>query len=129
MATPQLNLTISAGASFSQSLSISNADRSVTDLTLLSFTARIAKHPRAFDALASTSSAPVFEYMQMSSSVLDPNAGEVILSLTAAETAQLKEGKYVYSVVMDDGAGILTEILHGLIFVRAAIGQSTILGV
>ncbi|WNL51003.1 tail fibe attachment [Synechococcus phage S-CREM2] len=129
MATPQLNLTISAGTSFSQSLSISNADRSVTDLTLLSFTARLAKHPRAFDALASTSSAPVFKYMQMSSSVLDPNAGEVILSLTAAETAQLKEGKYVYSVVMDDGAGILTEILHGLIFVRAAIGQSTILGV
>ena len=129
MATPQLNLTISAGASFSQSLSISNADRSVTDLTLMSITARLAKHPRAFDALTSTSSAPVFEFTEMSTSILDPNAGEVILSLTPAETAQLKEGKYVYSVVMDDGAGILTEILHGLVFVRNTIGQSTVLGV
>lgn len=128
MATPQLNLTISAGASFTQSLSISNADRSVTDLTLVTITARLAKHPSSINALTSTSTAPVLEFTQMSTSILDPNGGEILLSLTAAETAQLKEGKYVYSVIMDDGVGTVSEILHGLVFVRAAIGLTSTIG-
>lgn len=128
MATPQLNLTISAGTSFTQTLSITDADRSVTDLTLMTITARIAKHPGAFDALTSTSAAPVLKFTEMNSSILDPNGGEILLSLTAAETAALKEGKYVYSVIMDDGAGFVTEILHGLVFVRAAIGLTSTIG-
>ena len=128
MATPQLNLTISAGTSFTQSFNITSADRSVTDLTTMSFTARMSKNSGSFDALASTSTAPVLEYTQFNTSVLDPNGGEMLISLTAAETAALKEGKYVYSIIMDDGAGVVTEILHGLVFVRAAIGLTTTIG-
>lgn len=129
MATPQLNLSISAGANFSQSFNISNADSSVADLAGQNVIARMAKHPSAIDALASTSTTPVFDYIQFSTNIVNASIGQCVISLTAEETAQIQEGKYVYSVLLDDGQGTCVEILHGLVFVRPVIGFSTTLGV
>ena len=128
MATPQLNLAISAGTSFSQSFAISNPDNSSADISGYSIIARMSKRPGAYNALSSTSATPVFEYTSFTATVADANLGECFISLTAAETATLEEGKYVYSVVLDNNAGTLTEILHGLVTVRPAIGFSTTLG-
>lgn len=128
MATPQLNLTISAGTSFSQSLNISNADNSLTDLTGDSLTARMAKRAGAYNAVTSTSTTPVFDFIEMTTTIVNATEGECRISMTAAQTAALDEGKYVYSVVLNDGAGTVTEILHGLVFVQPTIGFTTTIG-
>lgn len=128
MSAPQLNLSISAGTNFSQSFTISNPDSSSTDLTGQTIIARLAKRPGAYDAVASTMTNPVFDYIDFTTSVVDAVHGECLISLTAAETATLQEGKYVYSVVLDDGAGTITEILQGLVTVRPAIGFTTTIG-
>lgn len=125
MATPQLNLTISAGTSFSQSLNISNSDNSLTDLAGATMTARISKRAGSYNALTSTSATPVHDFVEMTTTIVNPAEGECSMSMTAAETAALEEGKYVYSVVLNDGAGNVTEILHGLVFVVPAIGFTT----
>ena len=128
MATPQLNLAISAGANFSQTIDISNADQSVADLSGQTVIARMAKHSGAINALTSTSTTPVYDYIQLATNITDATVGRCVISLAASETAQIKEGKYVYSVVLDNGQGTCVEILHGLVFVRTAIGFSTTLG-
>ena len=128
MATPQLNLSISAGVNFSQSFTISNPDNSSTDLSGYTVVARMAKHGGALDALTSTSATPVYSYTSFTTELVNASLGECRISLTGAETAQLPEGKYTYSVVLDNNSGNLTEILHGLVTVRPSIGFTTTLG-
>lgn len=128
MPAPQLNLNISAGTNFSQSFSVSNPDQSSTDLSGFNVIARLSKRAGAYDAVASTVTAPVFEYITFTTTMVDAATGECSISLTAAQTAVLQEGKYVYSVVLDDGAGTITEILQGLVTVRPAIGFTTTIG-
>ena len=128
MSAPQLNLNISAGTNFSQSFNISNPDSSSTDLTGKTIVARLAKRAGAYDAVASTSTTPVFEYTNFTTTLVGATQGECEITLTAAQTAELKEGKYVYSVILDDNVGTTTEILHGLVTVRPAIGFTTTLG-
>ena len=128
MATPQLNLTITAGTSFSQSFAIGNPDQSSVDLSGHTVTARMAKHPGAYNALTSVSGAPVFKYTEFTSTIANANTGQCVISLTAAETALLSEGKYSYSVLLDDGMGTISEIIHGMVFVRPSIGFGTTLG-
>lgn len=129
MATPQVNTALTAGASFSQSFNISNADGTPTDLSGNTFTARLAKRPGAYNAVTSTSTVPVFDYVSFTATSSVPTTGVIVISLTAAQTAALDEGKYVFSLVMDDGSGSITELIHGLVTVRTAIGFSTTLGV
>ena len=127
MATPQLHLNISTGTTFSQSFSVFNEDLSSKDLTGYTVSARLAKRAGAYDALASTSATPVFNYSSFTTAVTDAAGGVVVISLTAAETAALEEGKYVYSVLLDDGNGTITEFTHGLVTVRPVPGFSTTL--
>ena len=127
MTTPQRHLNISAGTSFSQSFSVTNEDLSPTDLTNYTVSARLAKRAGAYDALTSTSTTPVFKFSNFTVTVTDAATGAVTISLTDTETAALEEGKYVYSLLLDDGAGTVTEFTHGLVTVRSVPGFGTTL--
>ena len=127
MTTPQRHLNISAGTSFSQSFSVTNEDLSPTDLTNYTVSARLAKRAGAYDALTSTSTTPVFKFSNFTATVTDAATGAVTISLSDTETAALEEGKYVYSLLLDDNNGTVTEFTHGLVTVRSVPGFGTTL--
>ncbi len=49
--------------------------------------------------------------------VTTPNIGEITMIMSAANTANLTPGRYVYDVEIDDGAGEITRIFEGIITV------------
>ena len=52
---------------------------------------------------------------------VDDTDNELDLSLTAAETAALKPGRYVYDVIIKSGAGVITRVLEGQINVTPGV--------
>ena len=85
--------------------------------------AKLAKHQTAQNAVTSTSDAPVYKYITFTSTIVDGPGGVYSISLDAATTAKLKEGKYVYSIVMENGSGDLVDTADGLAFVKVAFGH------
>jgi len=113
----QVNLQMSAGTSFEQTFTVSEPDGSLTDITGYNFYAKMAKHEGALNALESTSSSPVWKCLAFTASITDAVNGEYTVSLDPSLSIKLEEGKYVYSIVMEDTGLVRTEILAGLVFV------------
>ena len=122
MAAPyQVNIRISAGADFYHEFHLTNADRSAMNITGCTFTANIAKNPRSVIATKSTSIRPVLNYIPCKTRVVDGVGGIFGISLSEQGTSMLKEGKYVYDVVMHDQRGISSNVVNGLVFVDIAM--------
>ena len=51
---------------------------------------------------------------------VDNTDTELDISLTAAETAALKPGRYVYDVIIKSGAGVITRVTPGVTFDSSA---------
>ena len=49
--------------------------------------------------------------------VSTPNIGEITMAMTAANTANLTPGRYVYDVEIDNNSGEVTRIFEGIITV------------
>lgn len=49
--------------------------------------------------------------------VTTPNIGEITMVMSAANTANLTAGRYVYDVEIDNGAGDVTRIFEGTVMV------------
>lgn len=56
--------------------------------------------------------------------VTDNSAGEITLSMTAAETANLKPGRYVYDLLITDDAGTKSRIIEGIVSVTPGTTQT-----
>ena len=108
---------MSAGTSFSQTFTVTEPDNSVTDITGYNFYAKMAKHEGALNAVESTSSSPVWRSIPLTTTIVDAVNGEYSISLDSSINVKLDEGKYVYSIVMEDAGSVKTEILAGLVFV------------
>jgi hypothetical protein len=52
---------------------------------------------------------------------VDSTDTELDLSLTAAQTAALKPGRYVYDVIIKSGAGVITRVLEGQLDVKPGV--------
>ena len=120
--TFQVNINITAGVQFTQEYTITNADRTPTDLTGFTFYANLAKHEEALNAVTSTSDSPVWKYCALTTNIVNATGGKYTIALTPTESSKLDEGKYVYSVVMLDSRGVYTEVVRGLAFVNKAFG-------
>ena len=121
-ATFQVNINIMAGVDFTQEFTINNADMTPTDITAFNFFAKLAKHEGALNADTSTSDNLVYKAMPFATTITNGVGGVYEISLTAEQTQKLEEGKYVYSVVMQDGGGAYSEVVSGLAFVNIAFG-------
>ena len=119
----QVNLQISAGTDFTQEFYLKNPDMTAFDLSSSSVAGTMAKHAGAINAVKTTSTAPVYKYINFTTSVVDATGGVYSLSLPKETTAKLNEGKYVYSVTWTDINGDKSEILSGLIFVDVAMSN------
>ena len=56
--------------------------------------------------------------------VTDNSAGEITLTMTAAETANLKPGRYVYDLLITDESGTKSRIVEGVVSVTPGTTQT-----
>tara|TARA_Y100001972_G_scaffold26658_1_gene32757 strand:- start:426 stop:644 length:219 start_codon:yes stop_codon:yes gene_type:complete len=56
--------------------------------------------------------------------ITDNAAGEITLTMTAAETASLKPGRYVYDLLITDDAGTKSRIVEGVVSVTPGTTQT-----
>ena len=121
MAAFTCNITISRGNDFSQVFFLTNPDQSPVDLTGATFSANLARHSSAQDALAEGGT--VYKFIPFSTAVVEASKGSYSISLSPDQTGDLVEGKYVYSVSMMNVNGVIVETISGLAFVDSAFGN------
>ena len=103
MAT-KANLVIDQGATYSTSVTITDDNDNIYDLTGHTGAAQMRKHYTSSNATSFSVS-------------LDANAGVVTLALTAAQTANLTAGRYVYDVEITSSSNVVSRILEGIVTV------------
>tara|TARA_B100001094_G_scaffold55650_1_gene51149 strand:- start:3334 stop:3681 length:348 start_codon:yes stop_codon:yes gene_type:complete len=110
MAVYVSNIQIDQSTDFSQVFTLEDGtSNSVLNLTNYTFKSQMRKHP------AATSGVTTF-----TSSVYGAAAnGQVKIGLTTSQTVNLKDGRYVYDVIMTDNAGIMSRVVEGMVQVRA----------
>ena len=118
----QVNISISAGADFTQEYSVTDPNLAPVNITGYKFYANLAKHPTAIDAAVSTSGTPVYKYVSFSTNIVNGAAGLYSITLLATETSKLAEGKYVYNIIMEDLDGEKSSLVSGVAFVDVAFG-------
>lgn len=123
MATYQVNITISAGSTFKQEFFLTNPDKSPTNITGYKMFASLAKHPTAMDAVKSTTENPSYKTIPMNATVVDGVGGKYVLHMSSKKTAELSEGKYVYSVVGQDRNGYKSELVSGVAFCQRSFAS------
>lgn len=119
-----VNIEIAAGVDFSKTFYMKNADLSATDITNYTFSARLAKHAGALNAITSTSDTPVWQYIPFTVNITDAVNGVYELTLPAETTAKLEEGKYVYNITSQPSGGDYASNVSGLAFVSVAFGNT-----
>jgi hypothetical protein len=107
MAT-KANLVIDQGTTYNTSLSVTDDDGNIIDLTGYSAAAMIRKH------YTSTTSTSFVASVNVSS-------GEVTLSLTSNTTANLVAGRYVYDCELTDSNGQISRLVEGIVTVNPQV--------
>lgn len=102
------NLRVNQGADFSFSLTILEDSGVVKNLNGASVESDIRKHHTANSSLSFTTS-------------INTETSVVTLSLTANQTFELSEGKYVYDAILTDSDENVTRIVEGLLFLRPSV--------
>ena len=95
------NFYIDQGSDFSTTVSLTDSNGDVLNLTGYSALAQIRK------THGSTTIAGTF------TTVLTADSGQLALSLTDTVTAAMDSGRYVYDVLLTDGSGDKTRVLEG----------------
>jgi|13_taG_2_1085334.scaffolds.fasta_scaffold28128_2 uncharacterized membrane protein len=106
MATVQ-NITIDQGTTFSLTINLTNDDGTEKDLSSYTVSAQMRK-----SYYTST-------YTAFTTAKVD-NEGELTISLTAAQTSDIKAGRYVYDIEIESSAETL-RILEGIVTVTPEV--------
>ena len=106
------NLTIDQGATFSSDVTVKDANNNAFDLTGYTASAKMAKgfsSTRTRTSMTCTISTPA-------------TTGVVTLALTADQTSQLEEGRYVYDLeILQTSSSTITRVIEGIITVRPQV--------
>lgn len=105
------NLVVNSGADFSQLFTLEGSDtNSAFDLSGYSVSAQMRKW-------AGSSSATSF------TATIDNPAtnGKILLELTSQQTTNLKPGRYVYDVVIEDQFNIKNRVIEGMVLVTEGV--------
>ena len=106
MATVQ-NITIDQGTTFSLTITLTNDDGTAKDLSSYTVSAQMRK-----SYYTST-------YTAFTTAKVDLT-GELTISLTAAQTSNIKAGRYVYDIEIESSAETL-RILEGIVTVTPEV--------
>ena len=104
------NLVVNAGSDFSETFELEDADtNSQLNLTGYTATAQMRKYAGSSTAISFTVLINV-----------PATLGKIIISLTSAQTINIKPGRYVYDVVVDY-QGVKTRVIEGMVIVREGV--------
>jgi hypothetical protein len=105
-------LTIDQGTTFEASLDLKNDDGTAINVTNYVFQSQIRK---SFYSANSTANLVV--------AITDSVNGVIKLSLTSANTANIKAGRYLYDVKMTTPAGSTTRIIEGIATITPQVSR------
>lgn len=103
-----LNLLIDQGTTFELDLNVSSADGSAKNLTGYTVAGQMRK------SYYSTT------YTAFTANITDATAGQLEITLTAAQTSALKAGRYVYDVEITNSSETL-RVVEGIITVTPEV--------
>ena len=99
------NIVINGNADFNQTFTLTSVDtNSEINLSGYSVSSQMRKHSGSSTATNFTSS------------ILNAAAGQVSISLSNTETSNLKEGRYVYDIVIEKDS-VKTKVVEGMVLV------------
>jgi|TARA_B100000902_G_scaffold236505_1_gene224055 hypothetical protein len=106
------NLTIDQGTTFSSDVTVKDANGNAFDLTGYTALARMAK------GYSSTRTRTIITCTVAASAV----SGVITMALSADETGQLEEGRYVYDLeILQTSSSTITRVIEGVITVRPQV--------
>ena len=108
MSAGTYNITIEAYADFDREFQITEASVA-KDITSHTFAGSIRERHQSESSVDFTTS------------LTDASNGKFKITLTDAQTADMKPGEYQYDVVMTDDSGVKTRLLQGIANVVAGI--------
>ena len=98
-----VELTLEQGANFSVSMDLKDAAGSILNLSGYTVAAQMRK---SYYSNTST---------EFSISVTDAGAGQITMTMSSANTANVTPGRYVYDVLLTSGAGVKSRIIEGIV--------------
>ena len=105
-----LNLQLDQGTTFSKQITVYGTDgTTVENLTGTSVSSQLRKNY--------TSTA----YETINATINTPTSGIIVMSLTAAQTAALKPGRYVYDLELTKADTTISRIIEGVITIRPEV--------
>ena len=113
MAVYVTNLVVHAGADFSQSFTLEDANSNAAkNLTGHKVSAQMRKH-----AASSTKT-------DFTTAIVNVATGEIKVGLTTTQTAALKPGRYVYDVMLTDNTDSMSRVVEGMVLVREGVTRA-----
>jgi hypothetical protein len=108
-----VNLVISQGTDFSSSFMLEEYNDLPIDLSGYTGTCHIKKHPSSSTKYAMIVSFP------------DPLYGEIKVSIGSTITSTIKEGRYLYDILLQETAtGLKTRVVEGTVTVTAGVSTT-----
>lgn len=105
------NFVIDQGVDFSQKLNIETISDFPVNLSGYGISSYIRKHPESKNIVAG-----------FAVSFTNPSIGEITISLGSTITSTIKEGKYVYDMILkQNGTQKKSMIMEGMVLVRSGI--------
>lgn len=105
-----VELTLDQGTTFETSVALTNDDQTAINITGYTFASQIRKSYYSTNAVAN-----------LTVTVVDAANGNVKLSMTSANTANVKAGRYLYDLLMTDTGGVKTRVIEGVITVTPQV--------
>lgn len=104
------NLIIDQGVDYSTSISLTNDDGDIIDLTGFTANSQIRKTYTSLTSVAFSVS-------------IGASQGEVVLTLGANTSANMVAGRYVYDVLLTSGTGVKSRIVEGIVTITPRVTQ------
>jgi len=103
------NIFIDQGATFTTTVTVTDANGDAVNLSGYSVAAQIRK-----TFLSSTATA-------FTATISNASSGEITISLTPTQTAALEAGRFVYDVVITASGGTKTRVVEGQVTVNPSV--------
>lgn len=105
-------LTIDQGTTFQTSIDLANDDGTAINVANYTFQSQIRKSYYSSNATAN-----------LTVTVVDEANGNVTLSLSSAQTANIAPGRYLYDVKMTSAGDVTTRIVEGIVTVTPQVSR------
>lgn len=106
-------LTLDQGTTFETSIDLTNDDGTAINVTNYTFQSQIRKSYYSSNPTAN-----------ITVTIVDAPNGNVKLSMTAANTANVPAGRYLYDLKMTSNSNVITRILEGIITVTPQVSRN-----